>query len=49
MVQISNKIAEIDRQLASEVNTIKSALKAAYESSLSLEDEMKKRIEVLIY
>jgi polysaccharide biosynthesis transport protein len=47
MVQISNKIAEIDRQLASEVNTIKRALKAAYESSLSQEEEMKKRIDIL--
>jgi polysaccharide biosynthesis transport protein len=47
MVQISNKIAEIDRQLASEVNTIKRALKGAYESSLSQEEEMKKRIDLL--
>jgi polysaccharide biosynthesis transport protein len=47
MVQISNKITEIDRQLASEVNTIKRAYKAAYESSLSQEEEMKKRIEML--
>jgi capsular exopolysaccharide synthesis family protein len=47
MVQISNKIAEIDRQLASEVNTIKRAYKAAYDSSLSQEEEMKKRIDVL--
>jgi len=47
MVQITNKIAEIDRQLASEVNTIKRALKAAYESSLSQETEMKKRIDIV--
>jgi polysaccharide biosynthesis transport protein len=47
MVQISNKIAEIDRQLASEVNTIKLALKGAYESSLNQETEMKKRIDGL--
>src|SRR6267378_2340818 len=47
MVQISNKIAEIDRQLASEVDTIKRAHKAAYESSLSQEEEMKKRIDIL--
>jgi polysaccharide biosynthesis transport protein len=47
MVQISNKIAEIDRQLGSEVNTIKRAYKAAYESSLSQEAEMKKRIDML--
>jgi polysaccharide biosynthesis transport protein len=47
MVQISNKIAEIDRQLASEVKTIKRAYRAAYESSLNQEEEMKKRIEML--
>jgi polysaccharide biosynthesis transport protein len=47
MLQISSKIAEIDRQLASEVDTIKRAYKAAYESSLSQEEEMKKRIDVL--
>jgi succinoglycan biosynthesis transport protein ExoP len=47
MVQISNKIKEIDRQLATEVKTIKSSLKAAYESSLNQENEMKQRIETL--
>jgi succinoglycan biosynthesis transport protein ExoP len=47
MIQINNKIKEIDRQLAAEVKTIKSSLKAAYESSLSQENEMKKWIEVL--
>jgi capsular exopolysaccharide synthesis family protein len=47
MVQISNKIAEIDRQMASEINAIKSALKAGYESSINQENEMKKRIESL--
>jgi succinoglycan biosynthesis transport protein ExoP len=47
MVQISNKIAEIDRQLAAEVNTIKGSLKSAYESSLNQEAELKKRIENL--
>jgi len=47
MVQIENKIKEIDRQLATEVKTIKAALKAAYESSLGQETEMKKRIETL--
>ena len=34
MVQIKNKIAEIDRQLAIEVRTIKDSLKAAYENSV---------------
>lgn len=47
MVQISNKIREIDRQLAAEVKTIKNSLKAAYESSLAQENEMKARIESL--
>lgn len=47
MVQIANKIKETDRQLATEVNTIRSSLKAAYESSLSQENEMKQRIETL--
>ncbi len=47
MVQIRKKIAEIDRQLANEADTIRSSLKAGYESSLSQEEEMKKRIEEL--
>ena len=47
MVQINNKIKEVDRQLATEVKTIKGSLKAAYESSLRQENEMKERIETL--
>lgn len=47
MVEISNKIAEIDRQLASEVATIRSSLKAAYESSANQEAQMRQRIEEL--
>ena len=47
MVQISNKIREVDRQLAAEVKTIKTSLKAAYELSLAQENEMKARIETL--
>jgi capsular exopolysaccharide synthesis family protein len=47
MMQISNKTKEIDRQLASEVKTIKNSLKAAFESSLAQEMEMKARIEEL--
>ena len=47
MVQITNKIKEIDQQLATEVQTIKDSLKAAYESSLAQENEMKARIETL--
>ena len=38
---------EIDRQLAAEVKTIKNSLKAAYESSLAQENEMKARIQAL--
>ena len=33
MVQISNKMKEIDQQIAAEVNAIKESLKAAYEIS----------------
>ena len=47
MVQIVNKIKEVDRQIAAEVATIRNSLKAAYESSLSEETEMKARIETL--
>jgi capsular exopolysaccharide synthesis family protein len=47
MVQISNKLKEIDRQLAAEVKTIRNSFKAAYESSLGQENEMKTRIEAL--
>jgi len=47
MVELSNQIAEIDRQLAAEVNTLKSSYQGAYESSLDQENEMKKRIEGL--
>lgn len=47
MTQISNKIKEIDRQLAVEVKTIRSSLKAAYEASAAQESEMKERIRIL--
>ena len=47
MVQLSNQIAEIDRQLVIEVNTLKQSYKGAYQSSLDQEDEMKARIETL--
>ena len=47
MVQIVNKMKEVDRQIAAEINTIRNSLKAAYESSLSEENEMKARIEAL--
>ncbi len=47
MVQISNKIKEIDHQLENEVKSIRASLKAAYESSRDQELEMSKRIEDL--
>jgi succinoglycan biosynthesis transport protein ExoP len=47
MVELSNQIAEVDRQLAVEMRTLKSSYQAAYESSLNQENEMKKRIETL--
>ena len=47
MVQINDKIKEIDRQLATEVRTIKDSLKGAYQSALSQETEMKARIDTL--
>jgi len=47
MMQISNQIAEIDRQLAAELKTLKASYKAAYESSLNQETEMRQRVETL--
>ncbi len=47
MVEISNKIREVERQLESEVSTVKASLKAAYISSLNQEKEMKTRINEL--
>jgi len=47
MVQISNKIKEIKRQLSVEVDTIRGSLKAAYESSKNQETQMKKQIKEL--
>lgn len=47
MLQIQNRISEIDRQLSTEVTTIRGALKAAYESSLNQESELKVRIDEL--
>ena len=45
MVQITSKIKEIDAQIASEVQTIRDSLKAAYEASLARENELKDRIQ----
>ncbi|MEF3364987.1 polysaccharide biosynthesis tyrosine autokinase [Methylocystis sp. 9N] len=47
MVKLKNKIKEIDRQLGFEIKTIKGSLKAAFEASLSQENEMKQRVENL--
>ena len=47
MIQIDNKIKEIDQQLAAEVEAIKGSLKGAYEASLAQENELKTRIETL--
>ena len=47
MVQISNKIKEIDHQIGVEVKAIKSSLKAAFDASSSQETEMKQRIDQL--
>ena len=47
MIQLNNQIAEIDRQLAAEVETLKGSYRAAYESSFNQETEMKSRIETL--
>ena len=47
MVQISNKIKEIDRQIAEEIRVVKTSLKGAYEASLKQESEMTARIEGL--
>jgi polysaccharide biosynthesis transport protein len=47
MMEINNKIKEIDRQLAAEVKSIKAALKGAYETSTQQEDQTRKQIEKL--
>jgi capsular exopolysaccharide synthesis family protein len=47
MVQISNRIKETEHQLASEVETIKRSLKAAYQSTFNQEQETKKRVDNL--
>jgi capsular exopolysaccharide synthesis family protein len=47
MVQIKNRIAELDRQLVREAATVRSSLKASYESAKSQEEEMKRRIDQL--
>lgn len=47
MLEISSKIKEIDRQIATEVEAIKASLKAAYDTSLSQEVAMREQVEQL--
>lgn len=47
MVQLKNKLVEIDRQLASEVRTIKASYKAAFEAAITQENEMRARVDEL--
>lgn len=47
MIQIQNKIREVERQLSVEVQAIKASLRAAYDASLNQEAEMLQRIEIL--
>ncbi len=47
MVQINNKIIEIDRQLAAEVKTLQSSYRSAFEAALNQEEAMKKRVDEL--
>lgn len=47
MVQLSNRMKEIDRQLAAEVKAIKDSHKGAFDQARRQEDEMRARIEAL--
>jgi polysaccharide biosynthesis transport protein len=47
MMEINNKVKEIDRQLAAETKSIKAALKGAYENSAKQEEETRKQIDKL--
>ena len=47
MVRLKYQIDEINRELATEVNTLKDSYKAAYEASLDQEAEMKSQIGIL--
>ncbi len=47
MVQIQNRMREIDRQIVAEVRAIKESHKGAYEQALRQESEMRARIESL--
>lgn len=47
MVELSNKIAAVDKQITIEVDTVRKSLKAAYENALEQEQQMGARIEEL--
>jgi capsular exopolysaccharide synthesis family protein len=47
MMQIKNKITEIERQLATEVKTIQDSLKAAYDNARNQEIVVTKQVEAL--
>lgn len=47
MVELSSKIAAVDKQIAIEVDTVRKSLKAAYENALEQEQQMGERIEQL--
>src|SRR5262245_38153429 len=47
MVELNAKIEEINRQLADQVRTLKDSLKAAYETSVAREQEMRARVDNL--
>lgn len=47
MMELSNKIAAVDKQIAIEVDTVRKSLKAAYENALEQEQQMGARIEQL--
>jgi polysaccharide biosynthesis transport protein len=47
MMEISNKIKEIDRQLGVETKSIKASLKGAFETSAQQEEQTRKQIEKL--
>lgn len=47
MVELSSKIAAVDKQIAVEVDTVRKSLRAAYENGLDQEQQMTTRIEHL--
>ncbi|MEW6255311.1 MAG: polysaccharide biosynthesis tyrosine autokinase [Pseudomonadota bacterium] len=44
MMEISNKIAAVDKQIAAEIDTVKRSLQASYDTSLRQEEQMQARI-----